>query len=382
MSGAERAEPLMEKTYVILRKHLNKVPAAAMSEVKQEWPFLFSQKCLFSHFGLLTDVDVLQKLHEAISRRGQTILDYCATLDNPKIRDVLACYDPDSDKAASILLLLMLYIKEPKESLMLEVDEIFYSTDGNSLDQIFGPDFLDGQHSDEKPLSLLGHTLWQRKHPSKMNQYDDVTPAARNQRKTTATPNKLSSSMQAKLPDVMLAANYNSDTEDTSSVSQGPNTRAKSRISQPKMPDVQYDSDSCVEVNVTASSCLPLPDNLIPTDAVECSKGSPHTRIRSPSRRGTASSRVAATNTLPPPPVIPVISQTVGLGSALCSVAAFNSLTPSSSAPATSHYVSTGGGTSSRVTVSKCPVSYVTDEFSCSDYATYISLMKNVSDQH
>lgn len=126
MSGAERAEPMMEKTYVILRKYLNKVPAAAMSEIKQEWPFLFSQKCLFSHFGLLTDVDVLQKLQEAISRRGQTILDYCATLDNPKIRDVLACYDPDSDKAACILLLLMLYFKEPKESLMLEVDVRFF----------------------------------------------------------------------------------------------------------------------------------------------------------------------------------------------------------------------------------------------------------------
>lgn len=67
---------------------------------------------LFSHLDLLMDVDVLQKLQEAISRRGQTILDYCATLDNPKIRDVLACYDPDSDKAACILLLLMLYFGE------------------------------------------------------------------------------------------------------------------------------------------------------------------------------------------------------------------------------------------------------------------------------
>nr|XP_055038036.1 uncharacterized protein LOC129425962 [Misgurnus anguillicaudatus] len=131
MSGAERAEPMMEKTYVILRKYLNKVPAAAMFEIKQEWPFLFSQKCLFSHFGLLTDVDVLQKLQEAISRRGQTILDYCATLDNPKIRDVLACYDPDSDKAACILLLLMLYFKEPKESLMLEVDPCATAVDIN-----------------------------------------------------------------------------------------------------------------------------------------------------------------------------------------------------------------------------------------------------------
>ncbi|KAJ8004357.1 hypothetical protein DPEC_G00158330 [Dallia pectoralis] len=94
-------------------------------------------------------------------------------------------------------------------------------------------------------------------------------------------------------------------------------------------------------------------------------------RIRSPSRRGTASSSVAATL---PPPVIPApISHTVGLGSALCSAAAFDSLA-ACSAPSTSHYGSTGGGSST------CPVSNVTDESSSSDYATYISLVTNVSD--
>ncbi|KAK5862906.1 hypothetical protein PBY51_018256 [Eleginops maclovinus] len=134
MSGAERAEPIMKKTYIILRKYLNKEPAAEMSEIKLEWPFLFSQKCLFSHFGILTDVDVLQKLQEAITRRGQTILDYCATLDNPKIRDVLARYDPDSDKAACILLLLMSYFKEPKENLMLEVDPCATAVDVNTAE--------------------------------------------------------------------------------------------------------------------------------------------------------------------------------------------------------------------------------------------------------
>lgn len=125
MRWAERAEPIMKKTYVVLRKYINKVPAASMSEIRVEWPFLFSQKCLFSHFGRLTGVDVLRKLQEAISRRGQTILDYCATLDNRKIPDVLACYDPDSDKAACILLLLMAYFKEPKQNLILEVDVRF-----------------------------------------------------------------------------------------------------------------------------------------------------------------------------------------------------------------------------------------------------------------
>ncbi|KAI9525209.1 hypothetical protein NQZ68_009889 [Dissostichus eleginoides] len=123
MGGAERAEPLMERTYVILRRYLNRMPAPAMLEVKEEWPFLFSQRGLFFHFGLLTDVNILQKLQEALGQRGQTILQFCQTLDNPKIREVLASYEPEaSEKAACILLLLMVYFKEPTEKLMLEVD--------------------------------------------------------------------------------------------------------------------------------------------------------------------------------------------------------------------------------------------------------------------
>ncbi|KAJ4947214.1 hypothetical protein JOQ06_009252 [Pogonophryne albipinna] len=121
MGGAERAEPLMERTYVILRRYLNRMPAPAMLEVKG--PFLFSQRGLFSHFGNLTDVNILPKLQEALGQRGQTILHFCQKLDNPKIREVLASYDPEaSEKAACILLLLMVYFKEPTEKLMLEVD--------------------------------------------------------------------------------------------------------------------------------------------------------------------------------------------------------------------------------------------------------------------
>ncbi|XP_070401514.1 uncharacterized protein si:dkey-15h8.17 isoform X4 [Nothobranchius furzeri] len=134
MKGAERAEPMMEKTYVILRQYLNKMPAAAMSDIKEEWPFLFSQKSLFSHFALLTDINVLQKLQAAISQRGQTILDYCSTLDHPNINEVIVNYAQDSDKAASILLVLMLYFKEPKECLVLEVDPCATAVDISSAE--------------------------------------------------------------------------------------------------------------------------------------------------------------------------------------------------------------------------------------------------------
>ncbi|KAJ4921378.1 hypothetical protein JOQ06_022822, partial [Pogonophryne albipinna] len=129
MGGAERAEPLMERTYVILWRYLNRMPA--MLEVKEEWPFL---RGLFSHFGLLTDVNILQKLQEALGQRGQTIRQFCQKLDNPKIREVLASYDPEgSEKAACILQLLMVYVKEPTEKLMLEVDTCSTAADvGNT----------------------------------------------------------------------------------------------------------------------------------------------------------------------------------------------------------------------------------------------------------
>ncbi|KAG7237714.1 hypothetical protein INR49_031878, partial [Caranx melampygus] len=69
-------------------------------------------KCLFSHFGLLTDVDVLQKLQEAISRRGQTILDYCATLDTPRS-------DPDLEPGSvKVLATVFKNAKERKKSVI------------------------------------------------------------------------------------------------------------------------------------------------------------------------------------------------------------------------------------------------------------------------
>ncbi|XP_070834100.1 uncharacterized protein [Chaetodon trifascialis] len=123
MGGAERAEPLMEKTYIILRKYLNSVPAPAMVEIKAEWPFLFSQRGLYSHICLLTDIAVLSKLEEALNHRGCTFLLFCQQLDKPAIKEVQASFDPEaSEKAASIFLLLLTYFKKPKENILLEAD--------------------------------------------------------------------------------------------------------------------------------------------------------------------------------------------------------------------------------------------------------------------
>ncbi|KAF3837957.1 hypothetical protein F7725_009725, partial [Dissostichus mawsoni] len=117
--GSERAEPLMEKTYVIQRRYLNSLPAPDIEGIKGEWPFLFSQRGLYSHFGLLTDISILMKLQEALNNKGS----HSELNRHPGIEDVLANYVPEvSDKAACILLLLMAYFKEPKNAIMLETD--------------------------------------------------------------------------------------------------------------------------------------------------------------------------------------------------------------------------------------------------------------------
>ncbi|RXN33745.1 hypothetical protein ROHU_003391 [Labeo rohita] len=89
-------------------------------------------------------------------------MDYCATLDNPKIRDILACYDPDSDKAGCILLLLMLYFNEPKESLMFEVDPCATAVDVNTAELPSTPCLII-QGDMMKPsgwlLSIEGHVM-------------------------------------------------------------------------------------------------------------------------------------------------------------------------------------------------------------------------------
>ncbi|CAL8311020.1 unnamed protein product [Merluccius merluccius] len=124
MGGAERAEPLMVKTYVIQRRYLNSVPAPGIAEIKKEWPFLFTPRGLYSHFGLLTDVSILNKLRETLNNKGSTVIGYCKDLQrHPGIEDVLGSYDPEtSDRAPCILLLLMAYFKEPENAIMLKTD--------------------------------------------------------------------------------------------------------------------------------------------------------------------------------------------------------------------------------------------------------------------
>ena len=114
------------QSYIIQCRYLNSVPALAITEIKEKWPFIFSQRGLYSHFGLLKDVSILIKLQEALDNRGSTVIQFCQELNcHPGIQDILANFEPEaSDKAACILLLLMAYFKEPKNAVMLETRDV------------------------------------------------------------------------------------------------------------------------------------------------------------------------------------------------------------------------------------------------------------------
>ena len=136
MSGAEKGEALMKTTFIIQRRLMTMDPAPQMAVVKDEWPLIFSIRCLLSHFFLLTDVAIVEKLIETLSIQGTILIRFCqAELTNrPEIVKALSHYQPEtSDKAACVLVLLLAYFKEEKTELLLETEVSCYFQEKGDL---------------------------------------------------------------------------------------------------------------------------------------------------------------------------------------------------------------------------------------------------------
>lgn len=90
LNGGQRAEVihLMETTYSLQRTHINQMPASSIEDLKMKWPFLFTQRGIYAHFELLTDIKVLQVLELSIEECGRAIVEYFRT--KSKQRDVQA----------------------------------------------------------------------------------------------------------------------------------------------------------------------------------------------------------------------------------------------------------------------------------------------------
>ncbi|KAI5094261.1 hypothetical protein C0J45_15985 [Silurus meridionalis] len=70
-------------------------------------------------------------LREALDKDYNTILKFFQGVNYQGVKDVLATFEPEaSDKTAIVLLLLMSYFKEPKDSIVLDVDSALKSECG------------------------------------------------------------------------------------------------------------------------------------------------------------------------------------------------------------------------------------------------------------
>ncbi|XP_073724406.1 uncharacterized protein [Misgurnus anguillicaudatus] len=129
-AGADRGylSKLMETTYFLQRKTINASPPPSIAELKNEWPYLFTPKELYSHFKLLTDIVVLDKMEEAMEKKGKLILQFFeqkpAGTNADEVNRILGMYNREEkcDPWPVIILLLMAHFKETSKGLFLQAD--------------------------------------------------------------------------------------------------------------------------------------------------------------------------------------------------------------------------------------------------------------------
>ncbi|XP_063740194.1 uncharacterized protein LOC134864834 [Eleginops maclovinus] len=129
-AGAERGYviQLMKTTYYLQRKHINACPPPSVSELKSEWPYLFIPRELYSHFNLLTDINILGKMEQAMEEKGKLILRFFqhrpAGTSADEVGRILVKYSKEEkcDPCPCVILLLMAHFKEKSEGLILQTD--------------------------------------------------------------------------------------------------------------------------------------------------------------------------------------------------------------------------------------------------------------------
>ncbi|XP_072572186.1 uncharacterized protein [Paramormyrops kingsleyae] len=115
MAGAEKGEfqRWHENTYMLQRCDLNADPPLSISKIKDDWPFLFSLKGLFSHFSELTGISILEKLPAAIEQRSKTIIEYFEQHKTKAVSEVLDAFqEVNGSKAICIILCLLAHFNE------------------------------------------------------------------------------------------------------------------------------------------------------------------------------------------------------------------------------------------------------------------------------
>ena len=122
--GVERAEvcSLMETTFCLQRCHINAIPAPAIEDIRDKWPYLFSQRCIYAHFELLTDLNVLRLLELAMEECGKTMIAYFGSKPTKKIVQTVLSQGEDVEVALHVVQLLMAHFTETTDGLILLAD--------------------------------------------------------------------------------------------------------------------------------------------------------------------------------------------------------------------------------------------------------------------
>lgn len=128
VQGVERAEvqELMEATFCLQRRQINELPAPTLTDLRQKWPYLFTQKGLYAHFQLLTDIKVLHMLELAMEECGRAIIElFKQKPTNEEVRAALLS-GPNTELCFFVIQLLIAHFSEHSEGLILTANVSYF----------------------------------------------------------------------------------------------------------------------------------------------------------------------------------------------------------------------------------------------------------------
>lgn len=123
-AGFEKLEVhnLMETTFCLQRKLLNSTPSPSIEDIRCQWPYLFNQRSICSHFHLLTEIDILHTLEMSMEECGKTIPEYFKSRPKDKnMKDVLSQAE-NLEIADLVIKLLLAHFNESESGLILHAD--------------------------------------------------------------------------------------------------------------------------------------------------------------------------------------------------------------------------------------------------------------------
>ncbi|XP_076149449.1 uncharacterized protein LOC143133585 [Alosa pseudoharengus] len=141
----------MSLTYIYQRHMINACPPPTMSEMKDQWPFLFTKRGVCEHFKTLTGIDITTRLGEALMTKGKRIINYFQEQHDNSIQSLLRGMETSNNNQTAIgaVLLMMKHFNEKEESIFVLADTFATATSiENDMDLPITP-----------RLIMLGNTL-------------------------------------------------------------------------------------------------------------------------------------------------------------------------------------------------------------------------------